>query len=197
MDRDTVMEGWNGIKPPCGLTGKAIQDGDYVVWFPYFIHDEEDPFWRYNEWPMLREAFDEWEYKEAFLTRWNESVLTNVAPRVRILVDRPDYLAWLAGPSPTVVLSFLTHGFALSIPKSKWRAFADTLLKAPRRPGEFQLPDKWRVLVRAEGDKTRVSWEPPPTFKEGRRDRILLERSEWKALREVLREVDRLLQVSE
>jgi hypothetical protein len=193
MNQDTVLKGWSGLQPPCGLTGKTIQEGDYVVWFPYFITDKEDPFWQYNEWPMLREAFDEWEHKDSFLARWNESVLTHIAPRVRILIDRANYLVWLAGPSPRVVLNFLAHGFTLSIPKDDWRAFAEMLLKAPQRPGEFRLPNNWRVLVRAEGDKTRVAWEPPSTFKEGRRDRILLNPSEWEALKKILQEVDRSL----
>lgn len=191
--RDAVLEGWNGLRPLCALTGKMIQDSDYTVWFPYFITDKEDHFWRYNERSILREAFDEWEQKGTFLARWNASVRTHVVPQVDVLVSLVDYLVWLAESPPTIVLSFLAHGFSLSIPGKRWKVFRDLLLKAPRRPGEFRLPNNWRISVRAEGDRIRVAWEPPPTFKEGRRDRILLDQSEWKALKEVLREVDRLL----
>jgi hypothetical protein len=193
MDDNVVVEGWNGLRPPCGLTGKPIQDGDYVVWFPYFITDKEDPFWKYNEWPMLREAFDEWEHKEAFLARWHESLLTNVVPRVRVLVDRADYLVWLGGSPRTIVLNFLAHGFGLSVSRDSWRAFEDLLLGAPQRPGRFRLPNNSQISVGTDGNMIRIAWEPSPTFKEGKRDRILLDQLEWRVLKEVLCEIDRLL----
>ena len=198
MRSETGLEGWDDFQPPCGLTGKAIQNGDYVVWFPYFITDKEDPFWRYNEWPMLREAFDQWEHKEAFLTRWRESMLTHIVPRVRILINRPDYLVWLAevGGTSMIALSFLAHGFGLSIPQESWRIFRDLVLETPRRSGEFCLPNNWRIVVRLEENKIFVAQEPPPTFKEGRRDRILLDQLEWEAFKNILRDVGQLLNIS-
>ncbi len=184
--RDAVLEGWDGLRPLCTLTGKLIQDSDYTVWFPYFITDKEDPFWRYNESSMLREAFDEWEQKGAFLARWNESVRTHVVPHVDVLVDLVDYLVWLAESPPTIVLSFLDHGFGISIPRKEWRRFESFVLEPHQRSEVFCLPAKRQVSVRTEGDRIRIAWEPHPTLKEGRRDRILLSRSEWKNLIEVV-----------
>jgi hypothetical protein len=191
--RDAVLEGWNGLHPLCALTGRVIQDSDYTVWFPHFITDNQDPFWRYNERSMLREAFDEWEQKKTFLARWNESVHTHVVPQVDVLVSLVDYLVWLAESPPTIVLSFLAHGFSLSIRRKEWRRFEVFLLEPCERSETFYLSDKWQVSVRAEGDKIRIAWEPHPTLKEGRRDRVLLDQSEWELLKKVVRDVGRLL----
>ena len=190
---DAVLEEWNDLRPLCALTGKIIQDSDYTVWFPHFITDKEDPFWRYNESSMLREAFDEWEEKGTFLARWNESVRTHVVPQVDVLVDLVDYLVWLVESPPTIVLSFLAHGFSLSIRRKEWRRFEGFLLEPHQRFETFCLPDKCQVSVRTEGDRIRIAWKPQPTLKEGRRDRVLLNQSEWESLKETLRDVDRLL----
>jgi hypothetical protein len=183
----------NSLRAPCALTGEKIQDQDYVIWFPYFINDKDDPFWKYNEWPMLREKFDEWEHKDAFLARWYNSVQENIVPRVDVLVDKSSHLVWLAETPPTVYLDFRLHGFGLSIPRSKWKEFSDFVLRSSQNPREFLLPNHWRIVVSIKADRVKVAREPPPTFKEGRRDRILLNQLEWDDFKSVLREVDRLL----
>jgi hypothetical protein len=191
--REAVSKGWNGLRPLCALTGKLIQDSDYTVWFPYFITDEEDPFWRYNESSMLRGAFDKWDQKDAFLERWHESIRTHVLPRVDVIVSLADYLVWVAPTPPTVILSFLNHGFGLSIPRQEWKRFEGFLLEPRQHSKTFCLPDKWQVSVRTKGDRIRIAWEPHPTLKEGRRDRVLLNQSEWESLKKVVRDVERLL----
>jgi hypothetical protein len=181
----------------CGLTGKRIEHNDYVVWFPSFIRNRNDPFWRYNEWPMLREAFDDWKHKDAFLARWGDYLFTNIVPRVSILVNRDSYLLWLAGPPSVIVIHFLAHGFSLDLQKSQWQAFGNLVLNdSPQHLRQLQLPNGWRVLVDTERGKNMIAWEPPLTLEEGRRDRIMLDSLEWEALKEVLQEASQRLGVT-
>jgi hypothetical protein len=178
-----------GFEPPCRLTGRHFQKGDYVVQFPALPIDRDDPLWDYNEWPMLREAFDKWENREAFLVHWEKFIRRNVARLRQVLIDRTDYLVLLGWTPPRVGLFFLRHGFSLFVPKQKWQAFRNFMLKGHQPTREFCLPDNMQVLVGIEGNKIRVTYEPLPTGK-GRRDRVLLDQSEWRALEEILHEID-------
>jgi hypothetical protein len=181
----------NGSEPPCRLTGKIFQEGDFIVQFPSLPIDRDDPLWDYNEWPMLREAFDKWEHREAFLAYWQRFVRTSVARLQRVLIDRADFFLLLGWIPLTIGLYFLRHGFSLFIPEDDWSAFVAFVLQGTQPAGDFHLSDNMQVSVGEEENKIGVTYKSS-TPAGGRQDRILLDQLEWKALKEVLQEVDRI-----
>ncbi len=181
-----------GFEPPCRLTGRTFQKGDYVIQFPPLPIARDDPLWEYNEWPMLRGAFDKWEHREALLVHWREFVRRNVARLHRTLIDRADYLVLLGWDPSTIGLFFLEHGFNLFVLEDDWPAFKN-FIKRPQPTGELHLPNSMQIAVGVEGKKVKIAYESL-SLARGKRDRVLLGQMEWESLERILQKIDQLIQ---
>ena len=58
----------------CPLCEAAIGEGDDIVATSHFVLDESDPLWRFSDAAMHRFCFLRWPLREAFISRYNETV---------------------------------------------------------------------------------------------------------------------------
>jgi len=58
----------------CSLCGSVLEKNAEIVATSHFIHDENDPLWRFSDSGMHRECFLNWEHREVFVRRFNLSL---------------------------------------------------------------------------------------------------------------------------
>ena len=167
-------------KTRCPLTGKILEQTDFIVCFPHFIFDNTDPLWRYSESCMLREAFNTWGKKKDFLERWKTFECQRYSlPHWKRLLQDDNFLIVLGQTDRKVRLIFFQHGLVLDIPVTQWTFFLKFLetLNAQRVGTPHLFKDSLIVQFEQDGNFLKIS----VYLQDGaaRQDRINLSQPEW------------------
>lgn len=63
-------------KTECSICGVVLEEGDDLVATTHFIADQADPLWRFSDSAMHRSCFLEWEQRQNFVQKYNDTVGT-------------------------------------------------------------------------------------------------------------------------
>ena len=58
----------------CSICGVVIQEDDEIVATTHFISNENDPLWRFSDSAMHKPCFLDWEHKDNFVKKYNETI---------------------------------------------------------------------------------------------------------------------------
>ncbi len=61
-------------KTECSICNAVINKNDEAVATTHFISDSNDPLWRFSDSVMHKSCFLNWEYREDFIDKYNESI---------------------------------------------------------------------------------------------------------------------------
>lgn len=61
-------------KTKCSICNATLNEGDNIVMCPHFISDPNDRLWRFSDSGMHKTCFLEWEHRENFVKKYNNSI---------------------------------------------------------------------------------------------------------------------------
>ena len=61
-------------KTQCSICGDVIMSEDEIVATSHFIADQNDPLWRFSDSAMHRACFADWNFRTAFVAKFNSIV---------------------------------------------------------------------------------------------------------------------------
>ena len=63
-------------KTECSICGVVLEEGDDLVATTHFIADQADPLWRFSDSAMHGSCFLEWEQRQNFVQKYNDTIGT-------------------------------------------------------------------------------------------------------------------------
>ena len=61
-------------KTECSICGAVIDKDSEIVATTHFISDSNDPLWRFADSAMHKSCFLNWQHRQDFINRYNESI---------------------------------------------------------------------------------------------------------------------------